>query len=144
MYIFLFYIQFFSHNTLLPSVPIHVHITHSLSLPYLQPGLGDGFRSLPHNTSQQVESFLSSIMENRPSNAPSYETGISVSSLEYGQTLMKGPLLRKDRLKWTKCYCLIRNSFFECHKHSDANTLTKPLLKLLLVGSQVSSNQVRH
>ena len=79
-------------------------------------------------------------MESRPSNAPSYETGISVSSLEFGQTLMKGPLLRKDRLKWTKCHCLIRNSFFECHKNSDVSS--KPLLKLLLVGSQVTSNQV--
>uniref|UniRef100_A0A1X7VQ01 PH domain-containing protein n=1 Tax=Amphimedon queenslandica TaxID=400682 RepID=A0A1X7VQ01_AMPQE len=105
------------------------------------PGLGDGYRSLPHNTSQQVESFLSSVMESRPSNAPSYETGISVSSLEFGQTLMKGSLLRKDRLKWTKCHCLIRNSFFECHKNSDISSQSKPLLKLLLVGSQVSASQ---
>ena len=119
---------------------VHVNIVISHCVLF-QPVLGDGFRSLPHNTSQQVESFLSSIIENRADT--SIDTDIPISSLEYGQTSIKGSLFRKERLKWSRCFCLIRNSFLECHKNSSAAASSqKPILKLLLLGSQVLPNQV--
>ena len=103
--------------------------------------MGDGFRSLPHNTSQQVESFLSSIVDSR-TNA-TLERDVPISTVEFGQTVIRGTLYRKDRLKWSRCFCLVRNSFLECHKNKNAlSSRGKPLLKLLLLGSQVTSLQV--
>jgi hypothetical protein len=121
----------------------HVESIGSIEDITYPPMIGDGFHTMPHATSQKVESFLSSIVEGNMGttstiNTMSYE---SVSSLEFGQTIIKGVLLRKDRIKWTRSYCIIRNSFLECHKTSASATTGKPLMKLLLLGSQVSPVQ---
>lgn len=63
--------------------------------------------------------------------------------MEFGQVTKTGNLLRKERLKWSNCFCLVRNSFLECHK-SNAATMGKPLLKLLLLGSEVTPAQVSY
>ena len=89
-----------------------------------------------------MESFLSSIAGHKASPGTNHTSLTPVTSTaEFGQTMKTGTLLRKERLKWSHCHCLIRNSFLECHK-SNATTMGKPLLKLLLLGSEVLPLQV--
>ena len=61
-----------------------------------------------------------------------------VSSLEFGQCIIRGHLYKRERfMSWTKLYCIIRNNFLECHKsHGGGYT---PSLKLFLPGSEVKA-----
>ncbi len=57
------------------------------------------------------------------------------SSLEFGQCIIRGHLHKRERLTWTKLYCIIRNNFLECHKSQGGGYV--PALKLFLPGSEV-------
>lgn len=57
------------------------------------------------------------------------------TSLEFGQCIIRGHLHKRERLTWTKLYCIIRNNFLECHKSQGGGYV--PALKLFLPGSEV-------
>lgn len=102
-------------------------------------GTGNGFHNLPQGSDQQIQSFLDNLATTR---SPS-SIGLPLVPAEFGQCTIKGNLYRKERLRqWSKCHCLIRNSFFECHK-SSASSGSKPLIKLFLPGSSVIPLHVR-
>ena len=91
----------------------------------------DGLYDYPR--SAQVDSFLGSIAE-KP-----FTIGgeISESALEYSQCTMQGYLHKRERfMQWTKLYCIVRNSFLECHKTASSST-SAPALKLFLPGSEI-------
>jgi hypothetical protein len=56
------------------------------------------------------------------------------ASMEFGTCVMRGYLFKKERFSWNKMYCLIRNSFLECHKPGSSQG---PTLKLFLPRSSV-------
>ena len=133
-----------------PSLPPFLPPSLSLLPPFLSSlsysqghmpstGTGNGFHNLPQGSDQQIASFLDSLAPPRSHSS----IGLPLVPTEFGQCTIKGNLYRKERLRqWSKCHCLIRNSFFECHK-SSASSGSKPLIKLFLPGSSVTSLHVR-
>lgn len=59
-------------------------------------------------------------------------------TMEFGTCVMSGYLFKKERFGWNKMYCLIRNSFLECHKPGAAQG---PTLKLFLPRSSITPDR---
>ena len=115
------------------NVDLLYHFLHSLSQATSSTSTTAGEQQL-----ESLESFLDSISNSRPSSS----VGLHPAAAEFGHCTIKGPLYRKERVRWTKCHCLIRNSFFECHKSSNISSSSKPLIKLFLPGTKISLVQV--
>lgn len=98
----------------------------------------EGMYSFPRNIPADLH--LTSIFERPGESNSSLNTVESdypdLSSLEFGQCIIRGHLYKRERfMSWTKLYCIIRNNFLECHKsHGGGYT---PALKLFLPGSEV-------
>ncbi len=91
----------------------------------------DSSYTLPRN---HAPLDLHSIVE-RPLDSPSAPDSPDTTSLEFGQCIIRGNLYKKERLTWTKLFCIIRNNFLECHKSQGGGYV--PALKLFLPGSDI-------
>lgn len=88
-----------------------------------------------HPRSHASEVLFSGVMEKAPEVPVAESTDSPESSLEFGVCVMKGNLYKRERFTWNKMFCLIRNSFLECHK---PGSVQGPTLKLFLPRSTVS------
>ena len=88
--------------------------------------------------SQTGETLISGIGERTTESAPAETADPPETSAEFGVCAMKGYLYKKERFTWNKMYCLIRNSFLECHKSGNTQG---PSLKLFLPRSSVTADK---
>lgn len=93
-----------------------------------------------HPRSHAAEALTASFLEKSSdlSTSESTDTTTPDTSLEFGVCIMKGHLYKKERFTWNKMYCLIRNSFLECHKPGSTQG---PSLKLFLPRSSVTPDK---
>ena len=91
-----------------------------------------------HPRSHAAEALIAGVVD-KPPEVPIVDvTDSSENSLEFGMCVIKGILFKRERFSWNKMFCLIRNSFLECHK---VGNVQGPVLKLFLPRSNVSPDR---
>ena len=91
-----------------------------------------------HPRSHAAEALIASVVDKPPAVPIVDVTDSSENSLEFGTCVIKGILFKRERFTWSKMFCLIRNSFLECHK---VGGVQGPILKLFLPRSSVSPDR---
>lgn len=96
----------------------------------------EGLYDRPH--SHTAETLIPSVGKSVEESVAAEATNTPETSLEFGVCVMRGYLYKKERFTWNKMYCLIRNSFLECHK---LGSTQGPSLKLFLPRSNVTPDR---